>query len=265
MVAATSPSRWTCRAWCRRRPTTTASTRAAGSRRSDARARCRATVSSACAFGVASCANLPFGYFNAYASLARRHDLDAVLHLGDYFYEYQNGKYGDGTKLNRVPSPNKEIVALTDYRERYSAVPSRSRSAGGASPAPVHRRLGRPRDCQRHVVGWRRKPRRGRRRLVDARGSAAVQAYFEWMPVREDVQTRLPRIYRTFSFGDLADLIMLDTRVIGRDEQVKKDDVKGLELPGAHDPRRAHRSSGWPPSWRRRRVRARGGRCSASR
>src|SRR5262245_41621410 len=37
-------------------------------------------------FGIASCANLPFGYFNAYASLARRNDLDAVLHLGDYFY-----------------------------------------------------------------------------------------------------------------------------------------------------------------------------------
>ncbi len=70
--------------------------------------------------GVASCANLPFGYFNAYASLARRHDLDAVLHLGDYFYEYQNGNYGDGTKLNRLPSPNKEIIALADYRERHA-------------------------------------------------------------------------------------------------------------------------------------------------
>ena len=61
--------------------------------------------------GVVSCSNLPQGYFNAYACLARRADLDAILHLGDYIYEYPNKGYGDGTALGRIPSPDKEMVA----------------------------------------------------------------------------------------------------------------------------------------------------------
>ena len=70
--------------------------------------------------GVVSCSNLPQGYFNAYACLANRADLDAVLHLGDYLYEYANDQYGDGTQLGRVPVPDKEMVALQDYRERHA-------------------------------------------------------------------------------------------------------------------------------------------------
>lgn len=70
--------------------------------------------------GVVSCSNLPQGYFNAYACLAKRADLDAVLHLGDYIYEYANRRYGDGTALGRIPAPDKEMVALQDYRERHA-------------------------------------------------------------------------------------------------------------------------------------------------
>ena len=44
---------------------------------------------------LASCSNLPFGYFNVYARIAARPDLDAVLHLGDYIYEYANNRYGN--------------------------------------------------------------------------------------------------------------------------------------------------------------------------
>src|SRR6185436_929934 len=60
--------------------------------------------------GVVSCSNLPQGYFNA----------DAVLHLGDYFYEYANKQYGDGTALGRIPAPDKEIISLQEYRERHA-------------------------------------------------------------------------------------------------------------------------------------------------
>jgi alkaline phosphatase D len=180
--------------------------------------------------GIASCANLPFGYFNAYASLARRHDLDAVLHLGDYFYEYENGKYGDGTKLSRIPSPNKEIVALADYRERHAQYKS------DTDLQEVHRQHPFIAVWDDHEIAndtWAGGAENHGQDEGDwwTRRAAAARAYYEWMPVREDDQTRLPRIYRTFSFGDLADLIMLDTRLVGRDAQVKKEDVKGLELP----------------------------------
>ena len=70
--------------------------------------------------GVVSCSNYPYGYFNAYAALARRPDLDAVVHLGDYIYEYANGTYGDGTRYGRVPTPDKELIALSEYRRRHA-------------------------------------------------------------------------------------------------------------------------------------------------
>lgn len=175
--------------------------------------------------GVVSCSNLPQGYFNAYACLARRPDLDAILHLGDYIYEYANAQYGDGTRFGRIPAPNKEMVALQDYRERHAQYKTDPDSQA------IHRQ--HPFICvwddheftnnawqggaQNHNNAgenegeWR------------ARRTAATQAYYEWMPIREDAQTKQERIYRAFQFGDLASLVMLDTRVIGREEQTTAD------------------------------------------
>ena len=39
---------------------------------------------------VVSCASLESGYFNAYEAIANRNDVDAVLMLGDYIYEYES-------------------------------------------------------------------------------------------------------------------------------------------------------------------------------
>lgn len=70
-------------------------------------------------FAIASCANYPAGYFNVYAALART-DLDLVVHLGDYIYEYDNVTFGDGRLLDRVPQPSREVVSLSDYRRRHA-------------------------------------------------------------------------------------------------------------------------------------------------
>ena len=63
------------------------------------------------------------------------------------------------------------------------------------------------------------------------RRAAAIQAYYEWMPIREDLQTLTPRIYRTFRFGNLATLFMLDTRIVGRDQEVDRKDIAALASP----------------------------------
>ena len=63
---------------------------------------------------MASCSNLPAALFNAYALIAQRADLEAVLHLGDYPYEYGNATFGDGTALGRVPNPDRKILSLID-------------------------------------------------------------------------------------------------------------------------------------------------------
>ena len=178
--------------------------------------------------GVVSCSNLPFGYFNAYACLANRPDLDAILHLGDYIYEYANDQYGDGTRFGRIPAPNKEMIALTDYRERhaqYKADPD-SQEVHRQHPFIVtwddHEFTNNSwRDgAQNHDAGEGDWP---------ARRAAAVQSYFEWMPIREDAQTLQSRIYRTFRFGNMATLFMLDTRMIGRDLQAPREETTTIE------------------------------------
>jgi alkaline phosphatase D len=172
---------------------------------------------------IASCSNFPFGYFNAYRRIAERTDLDAVLHLGDYIYEYGNGGYGDGTALNRIPEPDKEITSLTDYRTRYAQY------RRDPDLQELHRQHPMIVVWDDHEFAnntWRdgaanHNPDRGEGDWPP-RAQAAVQAYLEWLPIREDRSTRRVRIYRTFSFGDLADLVMLDTRYIDRDRQADK-------------------------------------------
>lgn len=169
---------------------------------------------------VLSCSSLPHGYFNVYRRVAERPDLDAVLHLGDYIYEYANGGYGDGTALGRIPEPNKEIITLDDYRTRYAQY------RRDADLQEAHRQHPFIVVWDDHEIAnntWREgaqnhNPEKGEGEFAPRR-AAAVQAYLEWMPIREDRFPRQIRIYRSFSFGSLADLLMLDTRLVGRDAQ----------------------------------------------
>jgi alkaline phosphatase D len=69
-----------------------------------------------------SCSNYPAGFFNAYREIALDDDIDLVLHLGDYLYEYGADGYAteDAKKLNRVVNPITEIISLDDYRKRHA-------------------------------------------------------------------------------------------------------------------------------------------------
>lgn len=167
-----------------------------------------------------SCSNYPFGFFNAYRLIGQRADLDAVVHLGDYLYEYANGEFGDGTALGRIPEPDHEIVSLDDYRKRHAQYKT------DPDLQEAHRQhpfivvwddhevtndawTGGAQNHQPETEGdWQ------------ARKLAALTAYMEWMPIREGSHDSKGRIYRSFRVGNLVDLIMLDTRLAGRDEQL---------------------------------------------
>jgi len=164
---------------------------------------------------VVSCSNFEAGYFNAYDRIADRNDLDAVIHLGDYIYEYEPKHYGDST-LERFHLPPREIVQLQDYRTRYSQYrldPSLRR---------VHQQHPFITIWDDHEIAndtyisgaKNHQPEEG---AFNQRIAAAVQAYFEWLPVRDNPHKR---IFRSFNFGDLVDLMMLDGRLEGRSEQV---------------------------------------------
>ncbi|PTV49572.1 alkaline phosphatase D family protein [Acinetobacter pittii] len=171
-------------------------------------------------FAVCSCSNYPAGYFYVYREMAKQ-NVDVVIHLGDYIYEYGAGVYP--TKEDTVRAlgadNNKEIIELDGYRKRY-ALYRQDKDLQAAH--------------QRHpfIVIWDDHElandtwRDGAENHQDNEGSfsdrklAALQAYFEWMPIRPVSNTDHLNIYRQFNFGSLVQLTMLDTRIIARDEQL---------------------------------------------
>jgi alkaline phosphatase D len=177
---------------------------------------------------VVSCANYPAGYFNPYRCLANRDDLDAVVHVGDYMYEFQNGIYGDGSGLLRIPEPPRETVSLSDYRLRYATYRS------DPDLQDVHARHPFIAVWDDHELtndAWRDGAANHNEGEGDwaTRKAAAYKAYLEWMPIRE-IRGGGIRLYRTFRFGTLADLIMLDTRGL-RDRQVPGQDLAAITSP----------------------------------
>jgi alkaline phosphatase D len=177
------------------------------------------------------CSNYPAGFFNVYRCVANRDDLDAVVHVGDYIYEFANGVYGDGSGLLRIPEPRKEAVTLSDYRVRYATYRS------DPDLQEAHRRHPFIVVWDDHELtnnAWRdgaanHNPDQGEGDWA-TRKAAAYRAYLEWMPIREFAGGDV-HLYRSFRFGTLIDLVMLDTRAL-RDRQVDTSDLAGLVNPG---------------------------------
>ncbi|SCD58747.1 alkaline phosphatase D family protein [Streptomyces evansiae] len=166
-------------------------------------------------FGVVSCANWEAGYYAAYRHLAARADLDAVLHLGDYVYEYASGAYP--TQPVRLHSPRNETLTLADYRLRHATTKT------DADVQAVHARHPFVAIWDDHEFandawsGGAENHTPGAEGDWAARVAAAKQAYFEWMPVRPSTAGT---VYRRVGWGGLAELHMLDLRSF-RSEQAK--------------------------------------------
>ncbi len=166
---------------------------------------------------VFSCANIGFGHFNAYAHAAARDDLDLLLHLGDYIYELGDQVYP--SPAQRAPGreglePPHEIVALADYRRRYAfyrADPDLQALHARHSMMAVWDDHEFANDAWRDGAQNHQPDQEG---PWPARRAAARQAYYEWLPIRDVAQ-----LYRQVALGGLADLILLDTRLAGRDRQ----------------------------------------------
>ena len=182
-------------------------------------------------FAVVSCSNFPFGYFNVYDAISQRGDLDAVIHLGDYIYEYGVDGYGGqtGQEIGRNHEPPMEIVTLGDYRMRhaqYKADPM-LQAAHAVAPwictwddhesANNSYRTGAENHQPETEGNW------------SDRKQAAIQAYLEWMPVRDPQAGRTSGgIYRAFDFGETASVFCLESRLTGRSDEI----AWGAELAG---------------------------------
>jgi len=169
-------------------------------------------------FGVASCSNYQAGYFNAYANMAGRNDLDGILHLGDYIYEYQTGGYGFEPGLGRNHSPDNEIITLSDYRVRHSWYKLDDDSRAVHQMYPFIAIYDDHEFANDAWTGGAENHNSGEGLWSDRR-SVAFQAWLEWMPVREPNPLTPTSVYRRLPYGDLLDFFVVDTRVEGRDEQ----------------------------------------------
>ncbi|WP_432072485.1 alkaline phosphatase D family protein [Streptomyces wuyuanensis] len=160
-------------------------------------------------FGVVSCANWESGYFAAYRHLAARADLDAVLHLGDYIYEYGTGGYPADKYVVRRHEPGHEITTLADYRTRHGKYKTDADLQELHAAHPLVAIWDDHEIANDAWAGGAENHTPGTEGDYAARAAAAKRAYFEWMPVRTSTEGT---VYRRLRFGRLADLHLLDLR-----------------------------------------------------
>ena len=170
-----------------------------------------------------SCSNYAFGYFNAYVAIAEDDEIDVVLHTGDYIYEYGADGWGSETAnaLGRPHDPPHEIVTLEDYRRRHAQYKT---DAGSLAMHAAHPFVACWDDHESTNNPWQGGARNHQPETEGdwtTRRDASLQAYYEWMPIREPEAGRTRAdFWRTYSFGDLATLVTLETRHTARGEQV---------------------------------------------
>jgi alkaline phosphatase D len=168
-------------------------------------------------FGVVSCANWEDGYFSAYRHLAARTDLDAIVHLGDYLYEYGTGEFAPRGGPVRRHAPLHETVTRTDYRVRHAEYKTDPDVQALHAVLPWIITWDDHEFADNAWSGGAENHQPATEGPWADRIVAARRAYLEWMPVRASGADS--RLYRRLRFGDLAELSMLDLRSY-RSEQV---------------------------------------------
>ncbi len=172
---------------------------------------------------LASCSNYAYGHFNAYDAIAKDPQVDVVLHTGDYIYEYGAGEWGDdvGTLLGRRHQPPHETVTLADYRQRHAQYKSDRGAQAMHAAHPFVACWDDHESTNNPWMGGAQNHQPDTEGDWATRRAASIQAYFEWMPVREPGPGRSRAdFWRVYRFGDLATLVTLETRHTGRGEQV---------------------------------------------
>lgn len=167
-------------------------------------------VGKAAKFNIAifSCSNLGFGEFNAYGHAAARDDIDLVLHMGDYIYEYARGGYDGGSKFAARIFPADEILNLADYRLRYASYRSDPQLQALHANFPM---IPNTDDHEGANDAWEGGAQNHTADEGDwnARRNAAMQVWREWLPVGEQP-------WKEYPIGELATYFRTDTRMVAR-------------------------------------------------
>ena len=138
---------------------------------------------------VMSCSSIYSGFFNAYKRMAEREDLDLIIHVGDYVYDFV-----DADEEVRVPMPYPfDPITLEQWRERhrYYLLDPDLREARRTHPWIAL--------WDNHDIDW-----------AAGEETAPIQAFLEYLPIRLPEPTNPNRIYRKLAYGDLIDIFVTD-------------------------------------------------------
>lgn len=171
---------------------------------------------------VVSCSNWQHGYFNTYDAIAKRaaeQPYDAMIHLGDYYYEY--GAIETPRVPDRIHEPAHEIIELGDYRQRHAQYRSDPALQAATAAMPL---IAVWDDHETSNDSWKTGAENHQSESEgnwDTRRQAALRAYYDWMPIREPKVGQVKSdIYRNFRFGDLANITCVETRLTARAEPI---------------------------------------------
>ncbi|MGI8711305.1 MAG: alkaline phosphatase D family protein [Acidimicrobiales bacterium] len=177
--------------------------------------------------GLVCCAHYSVAPLGVYRALAER-EVDLVVHLGDYIYE------DDGSHGPRSHRPPRPAVTLDDYRDRLAQIRE------DQDLQALHLRHPMTAIWDDHDFAdnaWRggaKKHDPATQGAWPARAAAAARARHEWIPARLRDPADPLVTWRSLAVGDLVELLLLDTRLTGRDRQAGEEGAKAL-----HDPSRS--------------------------
>ena len=172
-------------------------------------------------FAFASCQHFETGLFTAYQHMAQD-ELDLVVHLGDYIYEYEG-------KDDRVRKHlGKKLLTLEDYRLRHAQYRSDTHLQAMHASCPWLVTWDDHEFENNYANDISEKSGIDPAQFLLQRASS-YQGYYENLPLRKTAIPRGPhlQLYRKASFGRLAEFLVLDTRQY-RSDQPNKDGKKAL-------------------------------------
>ena len=173
--------------------------------------------------GVVSCSHYGFGFFNVYKELSKQAKLDAIIHLGDYIYEYGPDGYGGDVakEIGREHEPAHEIVTLDDYRKRFSQYRRDPDLQAAHATAPFITIWDDHETANNSWMSGAQNHQPEKEGSWEVRRDAAMRAYFEWMPIRDPKPGEaFHTLHRTYAMGELATLHTIETRLTARSEEV---------------------------------------------
>lgn len=172
--------------------------------------------------GLVSCANYSAAPLTVYRSLAQQ-EVDLVVHMGDYVYE------SEGKKGRREHQPRGRTLSLADYRTRIGQM----RSDPDCQALHLRHPMAVVVDDHDLADNAWREGAKTHDETTDgpwaARAQAAMTARSEWLPTRRRDPDDVTVTWRSFTVDGLAELVLLDSRLHGRDEQAGEDGALPLQ------------------------------------